>query len=85
MRNRTIEELKRCLKDAWPVECMAAHGAAEREIEEIGIVQGSYGRWYKLFSDKEGGYWYRVMIGTENGVVSEYEAVFGHKRTLKRT
>lgn len=84
MSNRTMEELKACLKDAWPVECMAAHGAADRLIEEIGTVQGAYDRWYKLFADQEGGLWYQVMIGTESGVVTEYEAIFGHKESLRR-
>ena len=77
---KTETELRECLRNAWPVECMEAHGAADRTIEEIGNVQGAHGRWYKLYSDSTGGYWYQTLYGTSAGVVTEYEAVFGHRK-----
>ena len=84
MTSKTTEELRKHLKDAWPVECMEAHGAAGRMTEEVGVVQGPYDRWYRLFLDDQGDYWYQTMVGTEKGVVTEYEAIFGTRSTLKR-
>lgn len=73
----TQQELKEAIKNAWPIECMKAHGAEDRTVEEVGTIPSAYGRYLKVFRDNIGEYWYKTMIGTKDGVVSEYEAIFG--------
>lgn len=36
-------------------------------------------RVFLFYQDASGNYWYKTRIITENGIVSEYEAIFGRK------
>lgn len=77
---KTEAELKECLKEAWSIENMEAHGAADRTLEDIGTIPTAFGKFVRLFEDSAGEYWYQTLYGTKDGVVTEYEAVFGHRK-----
>ena len=76
----TEEEIRLHLKNSWPVENMAAHGATDRTLEEVGTIPGEHGRWYRLYADSAGEYWYKTMIETKEGLATEYEAIFGRRK-----
>ncbi len=78
MQYYTQEQLKAFLKDAWSFESRAGWEADELSTEFIGTVQ-SRERFYDIYADTAGNYWYTVRIMTERGIVSEFEAVFGSR------
>lgn len=78
-----MDNLAECLKDAWSIENMEAHGAAGRETKYIGeVVSGS--RIITLYRDDTGAYWYSTSYATENGVISQEQAVFGERRIRRK-
>lgn len=70
------EELKQLLKNAYSIESMAGHGAEGRSTTYIGTVEKG-NRLYLVYRDSCGACWYETRIRTPQGVVSEYEAIFG--------
>lgn len=73
----TQEQLERFLTEAWSYESRAGWDAEGLSTEFIGTVQ-KQGRLYDIYVDTSRNYWYTVRIITERGIVSEYEAIFGH-------
>lgn len=71
------EQLEEMLKAAWSYENRSGWGAEELITEFIGTVQKK-DHLYDIHMDTSGNYWYTVRIRKKNGVVSEYEAIFGH-------
>ena len=65
------------IKDAYSVENRAAHGKEEETLTLAGTLQRG-NRLYDVCRQKDGMCWYGVRVVTPHGIVSEYEAVFGH-------
>lgn len=80
----TQEELEMMLKDSYPVENRAAHGKEKLKINFVGTLQQG-NRLYSVYQDKEGFCWNSVLIITDHGPVSEYEAIFGHPEKCRRS
>lgn len=53
------------------------------ELREAGQEQIGK-RIYVYYCDSAGRYWYRNMIMTDHGPVTEYEAIFGPRRRAGR-
>ena len=53
------------------------------QLERVGEAQEG-NRIYIYYRDAVGRYWYRNMIMTDQGPVSEYEAIFGIGRRARR-
>ena len=69
-------------RDAWPVECMASHGAEGRNLtyhseDWIG------NRKYTYYKDDHGSFWFTVSIATDQGILPEEEAIFGKRKKKK--
>ena len=79
----TDDELKELLKRAYSYESREGHRKEELETWLAGTVPGE-GRLWDIYVDKEDNSWYKVRIVTGYGIVSEYEAVFGHPEQQKR-
>lgn len=81
----TQEELEDFLKEAWSYESREGWNTEELETEFIGTLQKG-NIFYDLYVDTEENFWYTVRVLTERGIVSEYEAIFGHpdNRRVKR-
>lgn len=65
-------------ENAWSVECMAGHDAADRSLEYIGsrILPNDY--VYDFFQDSDGGWWYQTRKGLrEIGIVDIETVIFG--------
>lgn len=70
-----MDELQRAWEDARSIESKPEDAG---QIEPVGEeIKGN--RIYLFYVDGAGQYWYRVNVRTENGVVSEKEAIFGKK------
>lgn len=77
-----MDNLTEEIKEAWPVECMAAHEAEGRDLayhSENWIGN----RKYTYYKDDQGSFWFKVSIATEHGVLPEEEAIFGTQRKRK--
>ena len=74
----TRDDLEEVIEKAWSYEARAGWDAEELDTEFIGTVQRGK-RLYDLYVDTAGNYWYTVRIITEKEVLTEYEAIFGHK------
>ena len=83
MQHYTQGQLKEFMKDAWSYESRAGWEAEEFTTKFIGTVQQEE-RFYDIYVDTEGNYWYKVRIMTGRGIVSEYEAIFGHPEWKRR-
>lgn len=70
------EQLEGFLKEAWSYESRAGWDAEGLSTEFIGTVQRQE-RLYDIYVDTSMNYWCTVRIITEQGIVSEYEAIFG--------
>lgn len=70
-------DLEECLKGAYNYESREGHGVAGLSTEFVGTVKRG-NRLYDLHRDTAGNYWFEVRVITERGIVSEYEAIFGH-------
>ena len=68
-----MDDLERAWAEARSIESKPEYAG---QIEYVGeITKGN--RIYIFYLDSTGRYWYLVKITTEDGVVSEREAVFG--------
>lgn len=69
---------------AYSMENMAGHEAADRHVEYIGsLLQGN--RIYDYYEDEEGGFWYENRMYLPDGTtVSEEEYIFGQRRKRAR-
>lgn len=79
----TQEYLETVLKAAYSYESRDKWDAEGFPTEYIGTLQRS-SRFYDIYVDTAQNYWYKVRVMTERGIVSEYEAVFGHLRKKDR-
>ncbi len=73
----TPEELQEKLKQAYSYESRASHGKAHLKAEQIGTIKLG-NRLYDLHEDTDKNIWYTVRVITKRGIVSEFEAIFGH-------
>lgn len=79
----TTEHLESCLKKARSYESRDAYGAAGVTTVLIGtVMDGKYVR--DIYKDTDGNYWYKTRVQTAKGIVSEYEAIFGHPEKTKK-
>lgn len=78
----TQEQLEEFMKHAYSYESREKHEAAGFATSFIGTVQLG-NRLYDLFADTGGNFWYINRIITNKGIVSEYEAIFGHSEGKK--
>lgn len=69
-------------RNAYSIENMEGHEAQNREVTYIGTIQRK-NRLYMMYKDSAGDYWYKVMIQTPQGAISEYQSIFG-KREKRR-
>lgn len=65
---------------AWSIESLPEDAG---QLERVGEAQEG-NRIYIYYRDAMGRYWYRNMIMTDQGPVSEYEAIFGLGRRARR-
>lgn len=72
--------LEECLSQAWSYENRQAHGS-NGDTQYLGSVLDR-GRIYDVHRDDAGKYFYTVRLVTENGIKSEYEAIFGHRKPV---
>lgn len=79
----TQEQLKIRLKQAWNYESRDGWGAENLKTWMIGTVKRE-NKLYDIYADEKDNYWYKVRVITERGIVSEYEAIFGHPERKKR-
>ncbi|NBH28451.1 hypothetical protein D3Z60_22525 [Lachnospiraceae bacterium] len=77
------EQLEAFLKDAWSYESRDGWEAGELSTEFVGTVQQG-NRFYDIYVDIAGNYWYTVRIMTQRGIFPEYEAIFGHSERERR-
>jgi len=63
-------------RDCYSIESRAAHGADDREIEQVeAYVIGNMR--YIIYQDSEGQYWYKTQIKKGTRYVDMEEAIFG--------
>ena len=73
-KTRYSKELQRARENARSIPS----GRESEKGEYIGNIQkGS--RVYLFYRQSENEYWYEVRIGTHEGLLSEYESIFGKK------
>ena len=78
-----MDNLAEEIKDAWPVECMAAHGAEDRVLT-YHSEKWIGNRKYTYYKDSQGSFWFKVSIATEQGVLPEEQAIFGKRRKRRK-
>ena len=66
--------------NAWSIESLPEDAG---QLERVGEAQEG-NRIYIYYRDAMGRYWYRNMIMTDQGPVSEYEAIFGSRKISRR-
>lgn len=71
------EQLEICLKNAYSIENRAKHEVEDKPTIYVGTVKREK-RLYDIYEDPEKRYWYKNRIVTDKGIISEYEAIFGH-------
>lgn len=74
----TQQYLQECMLGAYSYESRAGWDADKVPTEYLGAVRIG-NRIYDMYEDRDGRHWYKVKVATENGIVSEYEAIFGRK------
>lgn len=62
---------------AYCYESRAGHKKENLKTQPAGTVQRG-NRLYDISVDTEGNAWYTVRVITDRGILSEYEAIFGH-------
>lgn len=77
----TQQSLIECMDKAYSYESRAGWDADNLSTKYVGSVRNG-NRIYNIFVDTNGNYWYKTHIDTEDGIVSEYEAIFGHKEKI---
>lgn len=82
-RHCTRAELEAMSKGAYRIGSRAAHGKEGLEAVFIGTLRHG-NRLYDLYQDEEGFCWYDVRVVTPHGIVSEFEAIFGHPEKERR-
>lgn len=80
----TQKQLKKYLNEAWSYESREGWGAEELPTEFIGTVQKGK-RLYDIYVDTSGNYWYMVRIIKKEGIVSEFESIFGYPETMHQS
>lgn len=71
------KELKEKLKTAYNFEARAGHGKENLPTVQIGTVKRG-NRLYDLYEDSSNSVWFKERVITDHGIVSEFEAIFGH-------
>lgn len=82
-RTYTEEDLEMLWQRAFSFESRDKHGKEMLSTTLAGKVERG-NRIYDIYVDIEDNAWYIVRIRTKTRIVSEYEAVFGHKPRRKR-
>lgn len=65
---------------AWSIESLPEDAG---QLEQVGEAREG-NRIYIYYRDAVGRYWYRNMIMTDHGPVTEYEAIFGIGKRARR-
>lgn len=75
------------MKEAWDnARSIESYDGDRSDLEEIGGQESALNpdKYYILYRDKQGNYWYRTEYWTDSGPLTEFEYIFGHK-PRKRT
>lgn len=83
MKSLEVEELERLAEGSYSVDSMAGHGAEGRELTYMGILDKSSRHAHLIYKDETNSYWYKTMYKTDEGLISEYEYLFGKPEKKK--
>lgn len=76
---KDAEALNDLYTRAWSYENRVKWGKEKVKTEYCGSIQ-KFERIYDLYSDEQGGAWYKVRIITPGGVMEESDVCFGSKK-----